>query len=288
MVGDAGATGVEPVANPDLREGKRLRLIRMTKPQIAGRTGPLRQIRRRDEVVSPLALELGCRRLLHRAQRAIATIMTRGVRGRAAGSAVEEPVLRWHEWEIAVALREITELLLELASGYAGGTAGPMTPPSWFLRTGRYRWHGTRPPPGCSPSRSSRPRWRRPTPPAGIGKRPTGWRPTTISTAIWSARTAADQHATMEIACLGGASGRGRAGTPRNPAAGHPGGRGPSPRIVLGFWLAASRWAGYRRVAASGRRMLHREATGRTMRACAGAGRVGGCALPARVPRAGR
>ena len=38
-----------------------------------------------------------------------------------------EPVLRLHEWEIAVALREITELLLDLVSDYAGGMAGPMT-----------------------------------------------------------------------------------------------------------------------------------------------------------------
>jgi len=40
---------------------------------------------------------------------------------------VAEPVLRWHEWEIAVALREITELLLDLVSDYASGRAGPMT-----------------------------------------------------------------------------------------------------------------------------------------------------------------
>jgi hypothetical protein len=127
MIGDVGASGVEPVANPDLRAGKRLRLIRMTKAQVAGRTGPVRQIRYRDEVVSPLALELGCRRLLNRAQRAIATIVTSPVYVSELRSAVDEPVLRWHEWEIAVSLREITELLLELASGYAGGTAGPMT-----------------------------------------------------------------------------------------------------------------------------------------------------------------
>jgi hypothetical protein len=127
MVGDAGAPGIEPVANPDLREGKRLRLIRMTKSQIAGRTGPLRQIRRRDEIVSPLALELGCRRLLHRAQRAIATVVTSQVYTGELRSAVDERVLRRHEWEIALALREISELLLDLASSYAGGTAGPMT-----------------------------------------------------------------------------------------------------------------------------------------------------------------
>ena len=67
MVGDAGASSVEPVVNPSLREARRRRLIRMTKEQIAGRTGPKRQARYRDQVVSPLALELECRKLLHRA-----------------------------------------------------------------------------------------------------------------------------------------------------------------------------------------------------------------------------
>jgi hypothetical protein len=127
MVGDAGASGIEPVANPDLREGKRQRLIRMTNAQIANRRGPVRQIRYRDEVVSPLALELNCRRLLSRAQRAIATIVTSQVYTGDLQAAVEEPVLRRHEWQIAVALRDITELLLELVSGYGGGAAGPMT-----------------------------------------------------------------------------------------------------------------------------------------------------------------
>ena len=127
MAGDAGASGIEPVANPDVREGKRRRLIRMTNAQIAGRRGPVRQIRYRDEVVSPLALELDCRRLLARAQRAIATIVTSQVYTGDLQAAVEEPVLRRHEWHIAVALRDITELLLELVSGYGGGAAGPMT-----------------------------------------------------------------------------------------------------------------------------------------------------------------
>ena len=95
MVGDAGASGVEPVANPDLREGKRQRLIRMTNAQVAGRTGPVRQIRYRDEVVSPIALEQGCRRLLHRAQRAIATIVNSPVYAgdlRAAGTGTRSPL----------------------------------------------------------------------------------------------------------------------------------------------------------------------------------------------------
>src|SRR3984957_20292982 len=100
MAGDGGATGVEPVANPDLREGKRLRLVRMTKSQIAGRAGPLRQIRRRDEVVSPLAPELGFRGLLHRAQHAIATVVPSQVYAGELLSAVDGRVLRRHEWEI--------------------------------------------------------------------------------------------------------------------------------------------------------------------------------------------
>ena len=129
MVGSVGAWSVEPVANPSLREAKRQRLIRMAKEQIAGRTGPVRQIRCRDQVVSPLALERECRKLLERAQHAIATIVTSRVYTGDLRGAVEEPVLRQHEWEIAVALREITEFLLDLASSYGGGTAGPMTAP---------------------------------------------------------------------------------------------------------------------------------------------------------------
>ena len=127
MVGHAGAGSVEPVVNPGLPGARRLRLIRMTKEQIAGRTGPARQIRYRDQVVSPLALELECRELLRRAQRAIATIVTSKVYAGDLRVTVAEPALRQHEWEIAVALREITELLLDLVSDYAGGTAGPMT-----------------------------------------------------------------------------------------------------------------------------------------------------------------
>ena len=94
MAGNAGASSVEPVVNPQLREARRRRLIRMTKEQIAGRTGPVRQIRYRDEVVSPLALELECRKLLQRAQRAIATITTSRVYADDLRATVTEPVLR--------------------------------------------------------------------------------------------------------------------------------------------------------------------------------------------------
>ncbi len=127
MVGDASGWRVEPVVNPGLRDARGRRLIRMTNDQIAGRTGPVRQVRYREQVVSPLALERECRQLLQRAQHAIATIVTSQVYASDLRGAVDEPVLRQHEWDIAVALREITELLLDLASSYGGGTAGPMT-----------------------------------------------------------------------------------------------------------------------------------------------------------------
>src|SRR5690242_9432385 len=98
MVGNADAWGVEPVVNPGLRVARRRRVIRMTKEQIAGRTGPVRQIRYRDQVVSPLALELECRKLLQRAQRAIAIVVTSRVYAGDLRATVEEPVLRQHEW----------------------------------------------------------------------------------------------------------------------------------------------------------------------------------------------
>lgn len=126
MVGNVSAR-VEPVANPSLRQAKRERLVRMTTAQLAGRTGPVRQLRYRDEVVSPLALERECGMLLYRAQRAIGTVVTSQVYARELRGTVQERALRKHEWDIAVALREITELLLDLAASYAGGQAGPMT-----------------------------------------------------------------------------------------------------------------------------------------------------------------
>lgn len=127
MVGHTGALLAEPVTNPALREARRQRLVRMTNEQVAGRRGPVRQIRYRDEVVSPLALELGCLQLLQRAQRAVRTIVTSGVYTRDLHGTLERAVLRQHEWDIAVALREITELLLDLVSASGEGTVGPMT-----------------------------------------------------------------------------------------------------------------------------------------------------------------
>ena len=129
MVGNAAGWYVEPVANPRLREAKRQRLIRMAKQQIAGRTGPVRQIRLLNELVSPLALDRDCGVLLLRTQRAIAAIVTSTVYAGDLRSAASVPALRQHEWEVAVDLREITELLFDLVSSSGGGRAGPMTAP---------------------------------------------------------------------------------------------------------------------------------------------------------------
>lgn len=127
MVGNVDASSVEPVISPEIGPRWREWLIRLTKAQMAGRTGPVRQTDYRDQLVSPLALEAGCRSLLYRAQRAIAIVVTSGVYAKDLQSAVDGVVLRRHEWEIAVSLREITELLLDMVETSGGGTAGPMT-----------------------------------------------------------------------------------------------------------------------------------------------------------------
>jgi hypothetical protein len=127
MVGSVGARRVEPVVNPSTRRPEQLRLFRMTMAETVGRMGPVRQTSYRDQVVSPLALEQNCGMLLQRAQHAIATIVTSGVYAGDLRDTLQEPVLRQHEWEIAIALREITELMLDLVSSHTTRTAGPMT-----------------------------------------------------------------------------------------------------------------------------------------------------------------
>jgi hypothetical protein len=126
MVGSAGAGPVEPVVNPSLREGKRQRLFRMTNAEMVSRKGPVRQILYRDQLVSPIALEQNCRELLQRAQHAITAIVTSRVYATDLRDTLDKTVLQQHEWQIAVELREITELMLELSS-YTEATAGPMT-----------------------------------------------------------------------------------------------------------------------------------------------------------------
>lgn len=96
-------------------------------PAPAGQSAPMRQVRYRGEVVGPLAMDPSCRQLLLRAQRAIARILASRVYAADLRAAVPESVLRRHEWELAIALREITELRPEHASSASAGGPGPMT-----------------------------------------------------------------------------------------------------------------------------------------------------------------
>ena len=81
----------------------------------------------RDRIVGPSDLDDPCRELLLRAQRAIAAVLGSEVYASdMLDHAAGEMVLRWHEWDIAAALREITRLRAELAASAAAGGAGPM------------------------------------------------------------------------------------------------------------------------------------------------------------------
>lgn len=83
--------------------------------------------RDRDRFVEPSDLDDSCRELLRRAQRAIGAVLGSGVyAGDLLDHAAGEMVLRWHEWDIAAALRQITRLRAELGSAAAAGAAGPM------------------------------------------------------------------------------------------------------------------------------------------------------------------
>ena len=73
-------------------------------------------------------LDAGCIALLHRAQRAITTVLASDVYSDdLLGPNVNEKMLRIHEWEIALALREITELSATLEHNTKIGSPGPKT-----------------------------------------------------------------------------------------------------------------------------------------------------------------
>lgn len=90
-----------------------------------GPAAPMRQVGHRDQVVGPLALDLSARQLLLRTQRAITYVLGSEVYVTDLHNTLHESVLRQHEWEIAVALRDITELQVAYASTAA--EPGPMT-----------------------------------------------------------------------------------------------------------------------------------------------------------------
>jgi hypothetical protein len=119
---------VMPVTNPELPERKQRRLVRnnlVTDP--VGLAEPLYQLRHRDQIVAPSALDRASRELLIRAQTAIAAALD-SVFDEAVDSSgiLSELTLCWHEWEIAVALRDITDLRAEHEFNTAA-SAGPLT-----------------------------------------------------------------------------------------------------------------------------------------------------------------
>jgi hypothetical protein len=119
---------IMPVANPALRDRKRRRLIRGSLAHDpVGLAEPLYQLRHRDQVVVPSALDRMSRELLIRAQTAISSALD-SVNDDAEQSPdiLAEPTLRWHEWQIAIALRDITDLRAEHEYN-AGASAGPLT-----------------------------------------------------------------------------------------------------------------------------------------------------------------
>jgi len=83
--------------------------------------------KRSESMVDSGEIDLPMRALLHRAQHAISIILQSSVYAAdVEGQAVGETLLRRHEWEIATALRDITELGREHMQSNAG-SSGPMT-----------------------------------------------------------------------------------------------------------------------------------------------------------------
>jgi hypothetical protein len=125
---------IMPVADPALRVRKRRRLIGSSLAHDpVGLAEPLYQLHHRDQVVLPSALDRVSRELLIRAQVAISSAVDPGpdddlVTDDAAQSPdiLAESTLRWHEWQLAIALRDITDLRAEYEFNAAAST-GPLT-----------------------------------------------------------------------------------------------------------------------------------------------------------------
>jgi hypothetical protein len=118
---------IMPVTSPDLRAGKRRRLVRdVAAKDPIGLTEPLYQLRHREQVVVPSSLDRPCRELLRRAQAAIDAALQPGAGEAGLPDTVTDATLQQHEWEIAVALRDITDLRAEHELN-AAASAGPMT-----------------------------------------------------------------------------------------------------------------------------------------------------------------
>jgi hypothetical protein len=117
---------IAAVTNPELRQGKRRRLIRDLAKDPVGLAEPLYQLRHRDQIVAPSSLDSACRQLPYRTQTAIDAAVDCAADTAGLPDIVAERTLRQHEWEIAVALRDITDLRGEHERN-AASIAGPMT-----------------------------------------------------------------------------------------------------------------------------------------------------------------
>lgn len=115
-----------PVANPDLPARKRIRLLdRSVLADPIGLEEPAYQLRDRELIVVPSTLDRLSRELLLRVQKAIIAALDSKA-GAISDDTVPESTLLGHEWEIAVALRDITDLRAEHEMN-AAASVGPMT-----------------------------------------------------------------------------------------------------------------------------------------------------------------
>lgn len=119
---------IMPVADPALRSRKRRRLIRRgCAHDPVGLAEPLYQLRHRDQIVLPSALDRMSRELLIRAQIAVSSALGSVIEeAKRSPDILTEPALRWHEWQIAIALRDITDLRAEHEFN-AAASAGLLT-----------------------------------------------------------------------------------------------------------------------------------------------------------------
>ncbi len=101
---------------------------RSVAPRATRRAVPAAWLRDYQNFVGSPDLDDICRKLLHRAQQAINTILHSDVyANESLNYIVMEPDLRRHEWEIATALREITKRRAEYKRNATVEAAGPMT-----------------------------------------------------------------------------------------------------------------------------------------------------------------
>jgi hypothetical protein len=126
MVADT-SWDVMPVANPDLPVRRRNKLVdRTVLTDPIGLAEPAYQLQDRELIVVPSTLDRLSRELLLRAQNAVAEALDAEAGAVPPEGAVPKSTLMRHEWEIAVALREITDLRAEHGLN-AAASVGPMT-----------------------------------------------------------------------------------------------------------------------------------------------------------------